>query len=63
MGSLVLRRKPGETIEIYDPSDEAAGVIIITQGSVGSGRSSIHIDAPKRYAIRRSELATKGGAK
>ena len=63
MGSLVLRRKTGESIEIYDPSDESVGVIIITQGAVGSGRSAIQIDAPKRYTIRRSELAAKGGAK
>ena len=63
MGKLVLRRKPGESIEIYDPTNEAMGVIVITQRAVGSGRSQIEIDAPNRLVIKRSELAGKGGAK
>ena len=63
MGKLVLTRKPGERIEIYDPTNEAMGVIVLTQGRLRPGKSSIEIEAPKHFVIKRAELAGKGGAK
>ena len=60
MGKLVLTRKPGESIEIFDPASEL--VIVITQGQVRGNKSSIAIDAPRHLEIRRAELAGKGGA-
>jgi sRNA-binding carbon storage regulator CsrA len=63
MGKLVLSRKPGESIEIYDPTNEAMGVIILTQRNVRGNKSSIEIEAPKHLIIKRAELAGKGGAK
>ena len=59
MGNLVLSRKPGESIEVYDPADPCFGHIIITQGRVGSGKSSIAIDAPRNLMVKRSELVGK----
>jgi sRNA-binding carbon storage regulator CsrA len=59
MGNLVLTRKPGESIDVYDPADACFGPIVITQGKVGSGKSSIAIAAPKHLMIKRSELVGK----
>ncbi len=59
MGNLVLTRKPGESIDVYDPADACFGPIVITQGKVGSGKSSIAIEAPKHLVIKRSELVGK----
>jgi len=59
MGNLVLTRKPGESIDVYDPADPCFGPIVITQGKVGVGKSSIAIDAPKNLVIKRSELVGK----
>jgi sRNA-binding carbon storage regulator CsrA len=49
---LVLRRNKGESIEIFDPSDESLGVIKVT----ARGRGNIEIDAPKQLTVVRSEL-------
>ena len=56
MGNLVLRRKPGESIDVYDPANECFGPIIITQGKISAGTSSIAIDAPRNLVVKRSEL-------
>ena len=59
MGSLVLTRKPGESIDIYDPDNAKMGVIVITQGTIRGKHSSIAIDAPRNLMIKRSELVGK----
>jgi sRNA-binding carbon storage regulator CsrA len=59
MGNLVLTRKPGESIDVYDPADPFFGPIVITQGRVDSGKSSIAIDAPRNLMIKRSEVVGK----
>ena len=59
MGNLVLTRKPGESIDIYDPNNAAMGVIVITQGTIRGKHSSIAIDAPRNLMIKRSELVGK----
>ena len=56
MGKLVLRRKPGESIRITHRTDKEAGVILITQRQVGSGRAFLEFEAPEHYLIVRSEL-------
>jgi sRNA-binding carbon storage regulator CsrA len=60
MGNLVLTRRPGESIDVYDPNNAALGVIVITQGKITGKHSSIAIDAPRHLAIKRSELGGKG---
>jgi sRNA-binding carbon storage regulator CsrA len=60
MGNLVLTRRPGESIDVYDPANAALGVIVITQGKITGKHSSIAIDAPRHLAIKRSELGGKG---
>ena len=59
MGNLVLTRKPGESIDVYDPADACFGPIVITQGKISGGKSSIAIDAPKTLMSIRSELVVK----
>ena len=59
MGNLVLTRKPGESIDIYDPDNAAMGVIVITQGTIRGKHSSIAIDAPRHLHVKRSELSKK----
>tara|TARA_R110000868_G_scaffold246619_2_gene503215 strand:- start:96 stop:536 length:441 start_codon:yes stop_codon:yes gene_type:complete len=59
MGKLVLSRKPGESFDIYDPERAAMGVITITQGKIGGGKSSIAIDAPRHLHVKRSEISEK----
>ena len=59
MGKLVLSRKPGESIDVYDPANECFGPIVITQGKISGGKSSIAIDAPKNVHVKRSEISDK----
>ena len=59
MGNLVLTRKPGESIDIYDPNNAAMGVIVITQGTIRGKHSSIAIDAPRHLHVKRSEISDK----
>ena len=59
MGNLVLSRKPGESIDIYAPDDECFGPIVITQGKISGGKSSIAIDATRNLMIKRSEISDK----
>jgi sRNA-binding carbon storage regulator CsrA len=59
MGKLVLSRKPGESITITDPTNADFGKIVITQQGIGSGKSSLVIDAPNHIVIKRSELIKK----
>ena len=59
MGNLVLTRKPGESIDIYDPDNAAVGVIVITQGTIRGKHSSIAIDAPRHLHVKRSEISDK----
>lgn len=59
MGKLVLTRKPGESIDIYDPADGCFGAIVITQGKISGQHSSIAIEAPRNVHIKRSEISGK----
>ena len=59
MGNLVLTRKPGESIDIYDPTDDRFGPIVITQGKISGGKASIAIDAPRNLHVKRSEISDK----
>ena len=59
MGNLVLTRKPGESIDIYDPDNASMGVIVITQGTIRGKHSSIAIDAPRHLHVKRSEISDK----
>jgi sRNA-binding carbon storage regulator CsrA len=56
MGKLVVSRKRGESITITDPTNPEFGKIVITQQDLGSGKSSLMIDAPNHIIIKRSEL-------
>jgi sRNA-binding carbon storage regulator CsrA len=60
MGNLVLARKPGESIDVYDPAGECFGRIVITQGKIRGNKSSIAINAPGYLSIMRSELLVEG---
>ena len=59
MGKLVLCRKEGESFELFDPTNEAFGVITITQQRIRGNKSSISIEAPANVRVKRTELATK----
>jgi sRNA-binding carbon storage regulator CsrA len=59
MGNLVLTCKPGESIDVYDPTDACFGPIVITQGKISGGKSSIAIEVPLNLTIKRSELVGK----
>ena len=59
MGNLVLTRKPGKSIDVYDPDRAEMGVVKITQGKIIGNKSSIAIDAPRNLVIKRSELVGK----
>lgn len=59
MGKLVLTRKPGESIDIYDPADGCFGAIVITQGKISGQHSLIAIEAPRNVHIKRSEISGK----
>jgi len=59
MGNLVLTRKPGQSIDVYDPERAEMGVVTIMQGKIRGNKSWIAIDAPKHMLIKRSELVGK----
>ncbi len=54
IGNLILSRKKGESITIFDPNDGTFQPIKIT---LYSGRASIGVRAAGRLTVIRSELA------
>jgi carbon storage regulator CsrA len=63
MGRLILTRRRGESILIYDPANEAMGRITVTQCEMGSRQSKIMIEAPDHVRILRAEVLKNEVAK
>lgn len=55
-GGLLLSRKQGESVRIFDPNDGSFVPITISLAKTQGNRSTWHIQADRRLAIVRSEL-------
>lgn len=56
-GGLVITRKEGESITLYDRRDGSELNIVLTQARIDGNKSKIHINAPEWVGIVRTEIA------